>query len=78
MDGDVFGQECLVFLPTLRLQDNVLRDVKPCLREFRDEASFPSGVVGPCDLAPLMRDVSDFKSEGMFSLLPSMYRPNCG
>jgi hypothetical protein len=44
--------------------------VKPCLVEFWDEVAFPSGVVGPCDLAPLIRDVSDFKSEGMFSLLP--------
>ena len=68
MDGDMFGQECPVFIGTLSVcKMNVLREVKPCLREFRDEASFPSGVVGPWDFAPLIRDVSDFRSEGICS-----------
>jgi hypothetical protein len=33
------------------------------LRELRDDFSFPSGVVGPRDFAPLARAVSDFRSE---------------
>src|SRR6266446_6029124 len=39
--------------------------VRPCLIALRDEASFPSAVFGPCDLAPLARAVSDFNSEGI-------------
>jgi hypothetical protein len=43
----------------------VLWAVPPCLKEFRDDFSLPSAVVGPCDLDPLARDVSDFSSDGI-------------
>src|ERR1700730_15484132 len=39
--------------------------VRPCLIALRDDFSLPSGVVGPRDLEPLIRAVSDFSSEGI-------------
>ena len=47
MNGDVFGQEFLVFVGLSVFKINVLREVKPCLMAFWEEASFPSGVLGP-------------------------------
>ena len=41
----------------------------PCLMAFWDEVALPASVVGPRDLAPLIRAVSDFNSEGICSLL---------
>ena len=34
--------------------------VSPCFRAFWEDLALPSGVVGPWDLAPLARAVSDF------------------
>ena len=36
----------------------------PCLRELREDFSRVSAVLGPFDLAPLARAVSDFSCEG--------------
>jgi hypothetical protein len=41
---------------------------------LRDEISFPSGVIGPWDLAPLALEVADFKSDVIiYSPNPSLY-----
>src|SRR5713226_7962248 len=47
----------------------VWRQVKPWRRELREDISRVSADLGPCDLAPLARAVSDFSCEGMGRLL---------
>jgi predicted methyltransferase len=48
----------------------VLREVNPWRRELRDDFSRVAAVLGPRDLAPLARAVSDFSFEVIdFSLL---------
>src|SRR5437773_9591146 len=42
------------------------RDVKPWRRELREDFSFVSAVLGPRDLAPLARAVSDFSCDGIY------------
>src|SRR5437667_4161287 len=43
----------------------VWRDVKPWRRELREDFSFVSADLGPRDLAPLARAVSDLSCDGM-------------
>src|SRR5258708_37697176 len=56
----------------------VWRDVKPWRRELREDFSFVSADLGPRDLAPLARAVSDLRCDGMggapgSSLNPSIF-----
>src|SRR5437879_12939077 len=43
----------------------VWREVKPWRRELREDFSFVSADLGPRDLAPLARAVSDFSCDGI-------------
>src|SRR6266581_8893460 len=43
----------------------VWREVKPWRRELREDFSFVSADLGPRDLAPLARAVSDLSCDGM-------------
>src|SRR5437867_2612084 len=43
----------------------VLRATIPWRREFRDDLSCPSGVLGPRDLAPLAREAADCSCDGI-------------
>ena len=43
----------------------MLREVNPWRREFRDDFSRVAGALGPRDLAPLARAVSDFSLDGI-------------
>src|SRR6266699_6550587 len=43
----------------------VWREVKPWRRELREDISFVSADLGPRDLAPLARAVSDLSCDGM-------------
>ena len=43
------------------------------MTEFCDDFSRPSGVLGPWDLAPLAREVADFKSDVILALLIRAY-----
>src|SRR5437899_10278414 len=43
----------------------VLRATMPWRREFREDLSFVSGVLGPRDLAPLAREAADFSFDGI-------------
>ena len=45
------------------------RDVKPWRRELREDFSFVSADLGPRDLAPLARAVSDRSWDGNVALL---------
>src|SRR5437667_8420438 len=47
----------------------VWRDVKPWRRELREDFSFVSADLGPRDLAPLARAVSDLSCDGNVELL---------
>src|SRR5438034_8235335 len=44
----------------------VWREVKPWRRELREDFSFVSADLGPRDLAPLARAVSDLSCDGMW------------
>ena len=52
----------------------MLRAVKPCCRELREDFSFVSADLGPRDLAPLARAVSDRSLLGMALFSIPVYR----
>ena len=47
----------------------MLRAVKPWRKELREDFSFVSADLGPRDLAPLARAVSDLSCDGNVALL---------
>src|SRR6266568_3484074 len=51
----------------------VWREVKPWRRELREDFSFVSADLGPRDLAPLARAVSDLSCDGIVALLDLYY-----
>src|SRR6266566_3800883 len=54
------------------------REVIPCFRELREDISRVSAVLGPFDLAPLARAVSDFSCEGIIISLNPRLIPALG
>src|SRR5436190_15239109 len=54
------------------------REVIPCFSELREDISRVSAVLGPFDLAPLARAVSDFSCEGIIISLNPRLIPALG
>ena len=69
VEGAVLVAEFLEFGGSSHSRSMLWREVMPCFKALPDDFARVSAVLGPFDLAPLMRAVSDCSCDGIVFLL---------